>query len=157
MKRLPPSPFGVELMNRLTTTLESHPLCRKLVVFLLKNKGAMDNATGVAFSWLHCDKAAAQDALDRMASFGVITTRTLTRGTLYGFTRSPEIRAWLKATVKGQDGNTRGSVRPVNGEDAGVPGDQREEHRLWAGDEQPTVHIDTALPAQCDRRGKGRR
>ncbi|HYL81966.1 MAG TPA: hypothetical protein VEU07_14200 [Candidatus Acidoferrum sp.] len=144
-------------MNRLTATLESHPLCRKLVVFLLKNKGAMDNATGVAFSWLQCDKAAAQDALDRMASFGVITTRTLTRGTLYGFTQSPEIRAWLKATVKGQDGNTRVSARPLNGEVADALEDQDEEQRLWAGDEQPAVHIDTALPAQRDRRGRGRR
>jgi hypothetical protein len=132
-------------MERLATTLERYPLCRKLILFLLKNKEAMDNARGVALSWLQCDKAAAQDALDRLTYFGVIRTRTLTTGTVYGLTRNPGIVKWLEETVKGQSEDKRNAVpEPFAGRRSEIEGDQQ------------TVYIDSDSSAGRDRPSKGR-
>jgi hypothetical protein len=132
-------------MERLATTLERYPLCRKLILFLLKNREALDNARGVALSWLQCDKAAAQDALDRLTYFGVVRTRTLTTGTVYGLTRNPGIVKWLEETVRGQLEDKRSTApEPFAGRGAEIEGDQQK------------VFIDSDSSARRDRPSKGR-
>jgi hypothetical protein len=133
-------------MERLATTLDRHPICRRLILFLLKNREAMDNARGVALSWLHCDKAVAQDALDLLSHFGVIRTRTLATGTVYGLTRNPGIVRWLEASVKEQPEDKRRTVsEPLAGRRSEIEG------------EQERVYIDSDLSALRDRPSKSRR
>jgi len=79
-------------------TLKAHPICQQIVLFLLENQNAMDTAAGIATWWLGCDEGVAQAALDRLTACGVITRYPFMSRILYGLTRDPEIRAWLRAT-----------------------------------------------------------
>jgi hypothetical protein len=78
---------------------------RRILQFLLRNEAAMDTARGIAAWWVRCDELAVQTALDRLIACGAVTAHTLTSGTLYGLTRHPEIRSWLRerqATLLGE-------------------------------------------------------
>ena len=56
----------------------------------------MDTARGIAAWWVDCDEIAVQTALDRLLIAGAITAHTRVSGVLYGLTRNPETRAWLR-------------------------------------------------------------
>jgi hypothetical protein len=79
-------------------TIGADPVCREIVLFLLENETAMDTARGIANWWVRRDELAVQAALDRLIACGVITPHTFTSGILYGLTRNPEVRAWLRTT-----------------------------------------------------------
>jgi hypothetical protein len=81
----------------ITATLEGDPVCQQIVLFLVENETAMDTTRGIAAWWVNSNEAEAQVALDRLTRCGVITAYALTSGMLYGLTRNPEIRAWLRA------------------------------------------------------------
>jgi hypothetical protein len=107
-----------------TPLIEAHigadPLCRDIVLFLLDNETAMDTAMGIATWWVRRDELAVQAALDRLIACGVITSHTFTSGILYGLTRRPEIRAWLRATYGcatkvGSSSAGDGEGRPTDG------------------------------------------
>jgi hypothetical protein len=83
-------------MTFIESTLNTNPLCQAIVLFLLKNETAMDTARGIAAWWIRQDEVAVQAALDRLMSCGVVTAHTYSSGILYGLTRSPEIRVWLR-------------------------------------------------------------
>ncbi len=78
-------------------TLGADPLCREIILFLLENETAMDTAKGIASWWVRRDELAVQAALDRLITSGVIIPHTFTSGILYGLTRDPENRAWLRS------------------------------------------------------------
>jgi hypothetical protein len=109
---------GIELplrrgvINSILVTLQEEPLGEQIVLFLLENETAMDSAKGIANWWVHHDELAVQAALDRLIACGVITPHTFASGTLYGLTRSHEIRHWLRSTY-----------RPPSLLEGGPPGD----------------------------------
>ncbi len=84
------------MITDIEATLGMNPLCREIVLFLLENETAMDTSRGIASWWVQCDELAVQAALDRLIACGVIIPHTFTSGILYGLTRNPEIRAWLR-------------------------------------------------------------
>ncbi len=86
------------MINSILVTLQEDPLGEQIVLFLLGNETAMDSAKGIANWWVRHDELAVQAALDRLIACGVITPYTFASGTLYGLTRNPEIRTWLRAT-----------------------------------------------------------
>ncbi len=71
----------------------------------------MDTTKGIAAWWVRCDEVAAQAALDRLIACGAVTAYTLTSGTLYGLTRNPVVRSWLRATYGRGSGTPHGSLR----------------------------------------------
>ncbi len=85
------------MITIIEATLGGDPLCREIVLFLLENETAMDSAKGIASWWVRCDELAVHAALDRLIACGVIVPHTFTSGILYGLTRNPEIRAWLRS------------------------------------------------------------
>ncbi len=103
------------------STIATDPLSREIVLFLLENETAMDTTRGIANWWVRNDELAVQVALDRLITCGVITPHTFTSGTLYGLTRNPEIRAWLRATYDQTPKHARlaqggdGKGRPTDG------------------------------------------
>ncbi len=86
------------MTRSIATILEADRLCQQIVFFLLENETAMDCAKGIAAWWVRRDEVAVQAALDRLISCGVVTVHTFTSGILYGLTRNPEIRGWLRDT-----------------------------------------------------------
>ncbi len=85
-------------MTSIESILNTNPLCQAIVLFLLKNETAMDTARGIAAWWIQQDELAVQAALDRLISCGVVAAHTYSSGILYGLTRNPEIRGWLRNT-----------------------------------------------------------
>jgi hypothetical protein len=85
-------------MMSIESTLNTNPLCQAIVSFLLQNEAAMDTARGIAAWWIRQDEVAVQAALDRLITCGVLTAHTYSSGILYGLTRDPEIRGWLRNT-----------------------------------------------------------
>lgn len=57
----------------------------------------MDTAKGIAEWWVHRDEVAVQAAVDRLITCGAITPHIFTSGILYGLTRNPKLRAWLRS------------------------------------------------------------
>lgn len=101
------------MKSLIDSTIVADSLSREIVHFLLKNETAMDTARGIANWWVRCDELAVQAALDRLIACGVITPYTFTSGILYGLTRNPDIRAWLRATYD----HTLEHAREVQGDD----------------------------------------
>ncbi len=103
------------------STIGADPLSREIVLFLLENETAMDTARGIANWWVRRDELAVQAALDRLIACGVITPHTFTSGILYGLTRNPQIRAWLRAKYDHAPEHARlaqggdGKRRPTDG------------------------------------------
>jgi hypothetical protein len=98
------------ISSDIETTIEADPLCQQIVFFLLRNEAAMDTSKGVAAWWVHSDEVAVRAALDCLTACRVVTTHTFTSGTLYGLTRNPEIRSWLRTMYAiGPEGNTQSS------------------------------------------------
>ncbi len=104
---------GKDLTSCIAATVDAYPICEQVVRFLVKNQSAMDTVKGIASWWLGCDEVAAQDALDRLVSCGVLRTHTLTAGTVYSLTRNPEVRAWLQAAYA--NGQRLRPRRPAGG------------------------------------------
>ena len=95
------------LLKSVESIFGSDPLCRQIILFLLKNETAMDTARGIAAWWVCSDEVAVQAALDHLIAQGVVSTYTFTSGALYGLTRNPEIRSWLRAMCSASPaGNT---------------------------------------------------
>ena len=102
----------------IVASLEADPLCREIVLFLLRNETAMDTARGIAHWWVRCDEVAVQAAVDRLISCGVLITHTLTSAILYGLTQNREMRAWLRVTYGDGAGPTKIAAekrRPAQG------------------------------------------
>ena len=85
-------------MTSIKATLNANPLCQHIVFFLLKNETAMDTAKGIAAWWIQHDEVAVQVALDQLIACGVVVPHTLQSGQIYGLTRDPGIRGWLRDT-----------------------------------------------------------
>ena len=90
------NPFLTDIVQ----TLKEFPLCRKIVLFLIENENAMDNALGIATCWVDSDEVAVQAALDRLLRCGALSAYTFSFGTLYGLTRNQSARTWLRAALK---------------------------------------------------------
>jgi hypothetical protein len=98
-------PAPPELENRMSnpvapliaTTFGEHPLCQRIILFLLENESAMDTAKGIASCWVDSDEVAVRSALDQLITCGTVTAYTLGSGTLYGLTRNPGMRADLRS------------------------------------------------------------
>jgi hypothetical protein len=87
-----PPTFGL-----ITPALDSDPISREIIRFLLGHERAMDSAKGIAAWWLHNDELAVQPSLQRLTACGAIVAHTLNSGTtLYGLTQDLEVRAWLR-------------------------------------------------------------
>jgi hypothetical protein len=84
-------------MTSIETTLNADLLSQQIVFFWLENETAMDTARGIATWWVQGDEVAVQGALDRLTTCGVVTPYTFTSTRLYGLTRNPEVRDWLRS------------------------------------------------------------
>jgi hypothetical protein len=82
-------------------TLREDPVSLNIVRFLLKNRQAMDSTKGIAAWWVNCDEVAAQSAIDRLISCGILNAYTFKSCTLYGLTPNSEIRGWLETWFNG--------------------------------------------------------
>jgi hypothetical protein len=105
------------LKASIDATLKAYPLCRDIALFLLEHENAMDTVRGIADCWVQCDKVAVQNALDRLIACGLVSIFTLSSGTLYGLTRSAEIREWLRSSLlpsrKDQRHGSNGATQSV--------------------------------------------
>lgn len=97
-------------------TLKTCPLCREIALFLLDHENAMDTVKGIADWWVQRDRLAVQAALDRLVTCGLVTTYTLSAATLYGLTRSAEIREWLRAGQSASRKRAQNLVQSVTSE-----------------------------------------
>ena len=86
----------IEHLAIIAEALKAHPLCEQILRFLVDNENALDTARGIAAWWVHSDEIAVTDALDRLVSCGVIAIYPFRSGMLYGLTRNPETRTWLR-------------------------------------------------------------
>ena len=89
------NPFQTDIVE----TFKEFPLCRKIILFLVENENAMDNALGIATCWVDSDEVAVQAALDRLIRCGALSAYTFSSGTLYGLTRNQSARARLRAAL----------------------------------------------------------
>ena len=94
-------------MTSIEATLNTDPLCQQIVSFLLLNETAMDTAKGIAAWWVQGEELAVQDALDRLTTCGVIVPYTFSSARLYGLTRIPEVRRWLRVMFSGLSKRSR--------------------------------------------------
>jgi hypothetical protein len=91
-------------MPTLAEILRENALCNQIFRFLMEHENAMDSARGIAACWVDSDELSVRSALDILVECGAVTAHLLSSGTLYGLTRSPEARAWLRATFGSGDG-----------------------------------------------------
>ena len=84
-------------MPTLVTVLRENSLCNQIFRFLIEHENAMDNVRGIATCWVDSDEVSVRSALDILVGCGAVTAHLLTSGTLYGLTRAPGEREWLRA------------------------------------------------------------
>ena len=87
------------LLADIAATLKEFPLCQRIILFLIKNESAMDNARGIAACWVDSEEIAVQAALDRLIRCNAVSAFTFRSGTLYGLTRNQSVRAWLRTAL----------------------------------------------------------
>ena len=104
------NPFLADIVE----TLREFPLCRKIILFLIENESAMDNALGIATCWVDSDEVAVQAALDRLIRCGAVNSYTFSSGTLYGLTRNQSARAWLRTALSVDHNSNSQFIRHTN-------------------------------------------
>ena len=82
--------------GHIEAAIKSHPLCARIVLFLIEHEHAMDTVQGVARCWVNSDEIAVKSALDRLLAVGVLCSQSLTSGTYYSLTPHVKVREWLK-------------------------------------------------------------
>ncbi len=86
-------------LRSIETILREFPLCLQIAQFLIQNDRAIDTVTGVAEFWVGRDRMAVLSALDRLLMCGAVIPYNMMSGTLYGLTRQPAIRDWLRKSI----------------------------------------------------------
>ena len=101
-------------MPTLASTLRENTLCDQIFRFLMEHENAMDSARGIADCWVDSDEVSVRSALDSLIGCGVVRAHLLSSGALYGLTRSPEARAWLRATFASGGGRPESPPRDAH-------------------------------------------